>query len=77
MAQARTEGGGRGEIDFPLFIFANVGDDSENPATIAYVEGIAKPYAAEHGISAEQAEGVWLLMLEIWVEDAEREHGKA
>lgn len=37
-------------IDFPLFIFANVGIDSENPATLRYVDDIAKPYAASHGI---------------------------
>lgn len=37
-------------IDFPLFIFANVGSDSENPATLEYVERNAKPYAAKHGI---------------------------
>lgn len=40
----------RGEIDFPLFLFANVGADSENPATLDYVEKIAKPYAAARGI---------------------------
>jgi len=40
----------RGEIDYPLFIFANVGADSENPLTLAYVENIAKPYAATHGV---------------------------
>jgi hypothetical protein len=39
-----------GRIDFPLFLFANVGDDSELPATLQYVEEYAKPYAAEHGI---------------------------
>lgn len=37
-------------IDFPLFLMANVGDDSENPATLRYLEEYAKPYAAEHGI---------------------------
>lgn len=37
-------------IDFPLFLFSNVGDDSEHPATLAYVEEHAKPYAALHGI---------------------------
>ena len=37
-------------IDYPLFLFANVGDDSENPATLAYVRDVAMPYAAEHGI---------------------------
>jgi hypothetical protein len=40
----------QGRIDFPLFLFANVGDDSENPATLRYVEEYAKPYAADHGI---------------------------
>jgi len=37
-------------IDFPLFIFANTGDDSENPATLEYIETIARPYAEAHGI---------------------------
>lgn len=37
-------------IDFPLFLMANVGDDSENPRTLEYVEQYAKPYAAAHGI---------------------------
>jgi uncharacterized protein YjiS (DUF1127 family) len=40
----------QGELDYPLFLFANVGDDSENPASIAYVREVAMPYAAEHGI---------------------------
>jgi len=37
-------------IDFPVFVMANVGDDSEDPATLEYVEQYAKPYAARHGI---------------------------
>lgn len=37
-------------IDFPLFLMANVGDDSENPKTIDYVRDVAAPYAAENGI---------------------------
>lgn len=37
-------------IDFPLFLFANVGDDSEHPDTISYVHDVAVPYAAQHGI---------------------------
>lgn len=37
-------------IDFPLFLMANVGDDSENPKTMDYVRDVATPYAAEHGI---------------------------
>lgn len=36
----------RGEIDFRTFLFANVGDDSEHPATLAYIREIAVPYAA-------------------------------
>jgi hypothetical protein len=40
----------QGEIDFPLFVFANVGDDSENPATLRYLREVAMPYAAAHGI---------------------------
>jgi hypothetical protein len=40
----------QGRIDFPVFLFANVGDDSEQPETLRYVEEYAKPYAAKHGI---------------------------
>lgn len=40
----------QGRIDFRTFVFANVGDDSEHPATLAYIEQHAKPYAASHGI---------------------------
>jgi hypothetical protein len=37
-------------IDFDLFLFANTGDDSEHPATLAYVRDIAMPYAEANGI---------------------------
>jgi hypothetical protein len=37
-------------IDFGVFLFANVGEDSEDPATLSYVRRYARPYAAEHGI---------------------------
>lgn len=37
-------------IDFRIFLMANVGDDSENPGTLRYVEEYAKPYAAKYGI---------------------------
>lgn len=40
----------QGVIDFPLFVMANVGDDSEEPATLAYVRDVAAPFAAQHGI---------------------------
>ncbi len=35
---------------YDAFVFANVGEDSENPATLAYIEQHAKPYAQAHGI---------------------------
>ncbi len=40
----------RGDIDCRLFIFANVGERAEHPATLDYVERVAKPYAEVHGI---------------------------
>lgn len=40
----------QGRIDFRTFLFANVGDDSEQPETLRYVAEYAHPYAAEHGI---------------------------
>lgn len=40
----------QGRIDYKIGLFANVGEDSENPATLAYVEQVAKPYAAANGI---------------------------
>lgn len=41
----------RGAIDYPTALFCNVGADSENPATLAYIERHTKPYAADHGIA--------------------------
>jgi hypothetical protein len=43
-----------GKIDFPLFLFANVGDDSEDPLTLEYVRNVAMPYAADHGIELHE-----------------------
>jgi hypothetical protein len=40
----------QGKIDFKIFLFSNVGDDSEHPDTLRYVEEVAKPYAAAQGI---------------------------
>jgi hypothetical protein len=40
----------QGRIDYPVFLFCNVGDDSENPKTLAYVEEHARPYAEAHGV---------------------------
>jgi len=43
-----------GRIDFPVFLFANVGEDSEHPATLAYLRRWAMPYAAAHGIALHE-----------------------
>lgn len=43
-----------GLIDYPTFLFANVGDDSEHPDTLRYVHEVAMPYAAEHGIALHE-----------------------
>ena len=40
----------QGEIDYPVALFANTGDDSEHPATIRYLRDVAAPFAAAHGI---------------------------
>lgn len=37
-------------IDFGTFVMANVGEDSEMPATLRYVREIAAPFAESHGI---------------------------
>lgn len=38
------------KIDYGLFLFSNVGDDSEHPATLRYVREVAMPYAVANGI---------------------------
>jgi hypothetical protein len=61
MKRAFSFGGGRqstaalvlaaqGKLDVDVFVFANVGDDAENPDTLEYVNTYAKPYAAAHGL---------------------------
>lgn len=36
---------------YDLFIFANVGHDSENPETLNYLERYTRPFCKEHGIN--------------------------
>jgi 3'-phosphoadenosine 5'-phosphosulfate sulfotransferase (PAPS reductase)/FAD synthetase len=43
-----------GKIDFPTFLFANTGDDSENPKTLTYVREVATSYAEAHGIALHE-----------------------
>lgn len=40
----------RGELACDAMLFANVGDDSENPDTLTYVREVARPYATRHGV---------------------------
>ena len=49
----------QGEIDFPLFIFANVGDDSEHPDTLAYFNEVHVPFAEAHGIELVEVKRTW------------------
>jgi hypothetical protein len=44
----------QGRIDFPVFLFANTGDDSEHPDTLRYVREVAMPYAEEQGIQLHE-----------------------
>ncbi len=44
----------RREINYTTFLFANVGDDSEHPATLAYIRNIAAPYAINAGLELHQ-----------------------
>lgn len=39
-----------GRVQYDAFVFANVGHDSENPDTLAYIENVTKPYCAAHGL---------------------------
>jgi hypothetical protein len=39
-----------GKIDYRTFVFCNVGDDSENPGTLAYLDEHAIPYAQANGL---------------------------
>lgn len=40
----------QGRIQYDAFVFANVGEDSENPATLEYVEHVSKPFAKRHSL---------------------------
>lgn len=40
----------QGRIDYRTFVFSDVGDDSEHPATFEYMSRYAAPFAASHGL---------------------------
>lgn len=41
----------QGKLSYDAFVFANVGEDSENPATLEYLEEFVKPLCAAQGIA--------------------------
>lgn len=41
---------GRLGYDVDAAVFANVGPNSEHPATLTFIEEVARPYCAEHGL---------------------------
>lgn len=43
----------QGELAIDAAVFANVGDDSEDPRTLEYLAEHALPYAAEHGVRVD------------------------
>jgi len=48
----------QGKLDYRTFLFCNVGDDSEDPATLAYVRDHAMPYAAAHGLELHEIQRI-------------------
>lgn len=48
----------RGVVHYDAFLFCNVGEDSENPATLDYVNRIARPYAEKNGIPFYELQNV-------------------
>ncbi len=49
----------QGEHPLTRFVMANVGDDSENPDTVTYIEEHAKPYAAAHDLELIIVRKTW------------------
>ncbi len=45
---------GRLGLDVDAALFANVGDDSEHPTTLAYVRDVVTPWAAERGLPVHE-----------------------
>lgn len=44
----------QGKIDYQTFLFCNVGDDSEHPDSLKYVQEVAMPYAKANGIALHE-----------------------
>jgi len=41
----------QGKVEYDAYVFANVGNDSESPETLKYMELYMRPYAKEHNIN--------------------------
>jgi len=41
-------------LDYRVFVFANVGDDSEYPGTLSYFHQVAVPFANAHGLELHE-----------------------
>ena len=48
----------QGVIDADVAVFANVGDDSEHPASLRFVREVAQPWAAKRGLEVVEAHPV-------------------
>jgi len=48
----------QGRIDADVALFANVGDDSEHPATLSYVRDVIGPWAKSHNFSVHELDRV-------------------
>lgn len=45
-------------VQYDAFIFANVGEDSENPDTIDYIQNYVKPFAEAHSLNFQEVRRV-------------------
>lgn len=48
----------QGKIDAQHAVFANVGDDSEHPASLDYVRNVMQPWAASHGFPVHEVQRI-------------------
>lgn len=44
----------QGKIDYRVFLFSNVGDDSENPDTLDYVKSVSVPFSQKNGLALHE-----------------------
>jgi hypothetical protein len=59
----------QGKIDYRLFVFANTGNDSEDPETLEYVRNVSMPYARQNGIELVEVSKSGMTLLELIYSD--------